>query len=492
MAPGGEVVGVFSIFSKEPRTEFTVFERGELAEFSALAMKDLNLQARSLADPELCSTPILQRDSLINADTQQTRNSCSHIPENKSAARPYGPDMFPPPLRYHKEPASQPRLSLFRNSQSGDIPSGTSYRTPPSSSRSYLGDSMDHPRGFRKNHKQLSVNSTLNYISSSHELITPDSRDFEIPSPRPFSASDLTSLDPHPPNTPIQSLINGELPKPPQLDLTVENFMSLTDLDCAEESPDSTPSQSSSLLNYASPNTEFTSSPTAISSPISPHLTVSSISTTTSSRSGRSAIRASKSSDRIAPDPMAEAAFSCAFSAQSLGYDLIYAVEIHPAGSFMTDEQLLAPGGLRKRILCAYGLDQPLELSSEVHLRVLRCRGYELWVNSAGYQHEDGEYQSGCLIPIKTDGRPRKTRNSGIVFGAFRKLKPIESGTVHSASSDVERLLDAANVLKDILLKFNVRKPRKANTEPSSPNRYPANEATEVGKFSLDAQLDRK
>jgi hypothetical protein len=487
LAANGQAVGVLGIYDQEPRTEFTPSHRRELADFASLAMADLTLQAEWLADPELRSTPALQRDSTVNGDYRPGEFS---LPIQDPDASDLESDLMPPALRYHKvktPPRKHTRVFVRRDNR--DLFSNPTAHTPPSSGESDDGKFRGSRRGFGSNHKKLSVNSGLNYDSSFHDLITPDSQNFEIPPARPFSSSDITSLNIHPPNTPAQSLVDGEEPTPPNFDLTIENFMSLSDNDCAEE-PRQEKSiecavQSSPLLDLSSPaieaqRSEKMAKQSAFPVPaLSTRHTMASISTSISSHS------------RDVQDTMAEAAFACAFSAQNLGYDLIYAVEIKPTRQFMTDAELHTPGGLQKRILVAYGLERPLELSSDVHIRVVRSRGYETWENHRSTYEQD-EYRTGYLIPICTEGGPRRLRSSGIIFGAFRKAKH-DIGGIPSPAADMERLLDAAQVLKEILLKPTIRpKPKRSNTEPSAPRPYPANEAVEVGKFSLDAGLARR
>ena len=485
LAANGQAVGVVGIFGREPRTEFSPLDRRELAEFASLAMTDLTLQAESLADPELRSTPLLQRDSIINGDYKP----CKVLSILGADSDDLETGLMPPALRYHKiktPPRKHARLFVRRDSR--DMLSSPTIHTPPSSGESDDGKFIGSPRGFGKNRKMLSVNSGLDCEPPFYDLITPDSRNFEMPPARPFSSSDITSLNIHPPNTPAQSLVDGEEPRLPNLDLTIADFMSLSDNDCAEE-PGQEKSvkgsgQSSPLIDLSSPPAE-TQSSGAIS-----NRDITTVAVAPSRHTMASIVTSISSPSREVQNPMAEAAFACAFSAQSLGYDLIYAVEIHPTRQFMTDKDLHAPGGLQKKILVAYGLEHPMELSSDIHIRVVRSRGYETWENHRP-TYDKEEYRTGYLIPLDTEGGPRRLRSSGIVLGAFRKAK--HANGVLSPAAEIERLLDAAHVLRQILLKPTVRrKPKRSNTEPSAPRPYPANEAIEVGKYSFDAVVRRR
>jgi hypothetical protein len=456
LSPDGHAVGVFAIFGKEPRVAFDAAQRRELAGYSAMALKDISQQALWLSDSELHSpqsTPLLDRDS----DYRPSKG--------KPPAFNIDHTLVPPGLRYHKvktPPTNTSRVFLTRQLS----PSVLSEQTPPSSSEGSEDDTFPgRPRGFGKNHKQLSVNSDLSHVTSHGDLITPDSEGFRVPTPRPFSASDLTSLNPHPPNTPV--MLSQDYSFDINADLTVENFMSLSDNDCAEEE--------SPLIDLATPEERSNKSKTRVKTP--KRMTVSSISTMMIGQS------------RVSKDPMVEAALFCSRTAQNLGYDLMYVVEIQPARPSMTDLELSAPGGVQKKILVAYGLKKPMDLSTDMHLRVLRCRGYQAYENPQN-TYESGEFRTGCLIPLQTESVPVRKRSSGLVFGAFRRPNPAEVGgpVRQTSTQEIKELLDAAMDLKEIILKQSNgrRSPKKSNSEPSSPKRYLANEAREIGKHLLD------
>lgn len=464
LSSDGQPVGVFAIFSREPRDAFTAAQRRELAGYSAMALSDLTQQAKWLAGTELRSdrsTPLLQRDSRINGDYRPpAANAQTHVEIDHA--------LVPPGLRYHKQKTPPTNATrVFLNQQLS--PDSRFEQTPPSSSEGSEGDSFPgHPRGFGKNHKDLSVKSDLSQYASSGDMITPDSEDFCVPTPRPFSASDLTSLNPHPPNSPV--LLGQDTSFQANSDLTVESFMSLSDRDCAEEE--------SPLIDLSTPESQPNESTTVGAQSLAPpRFANSSIST------------AMASEPQKFKDPMAEAAFSCSFTAQNQGYDLIYVVDIKPTGPFMTDQELLAPGGLQKRIVVAYGLDRPMELATQMHINVLRSRGFQIWENRDA-TYDNGEFRTGYLLPLSTESGPRRQRSSGLIFGAFRRPKLVEVGPiVHISSQEMQRLLESAHTLRDLVLKQpdTRRPPKRANTEPTTQDRYPANEAIEVqvGRFSV-------
>lgn len=464
LSPDGHPVGVFAIFGKKPRATFNADQRRELAGYSAMALKDISQQAIWHSDSDLQSlrsTPLLERDS-------------DHRPSKKTSPTiDTDHNLVPPGLRYHKvktPPTDTSRVFLNRHLSSDVL----SEQTPPSSSEGSADDTFPgNPKGFGKNHKQLSVNADANHVSSSSygELITPDSEGFRISTPRPFSASDLTSLNPHPPNTPV--LLSQDASFHNNFDLTVENFMSLSDNDCAE--------QESPLIDLSTPqevDKSETGESQTVAIPPASRLTFDSISTAMTDQS------------RDKKDPMADAAFYCAEIAQKLSYDLIYVVEIKPSRPDMTDEELLAPEGLQKKILVAYGLHKPLDLRNDVHINSLRSRGEIIWETPSAL-YEMGDCRSCFWISMQTEGGPMRQRTSGLVFGAFRLPKLVEDGvrTPDISTDEVKELKDAIEILKRIL---NLNQPngrispKKSNSEPSSPKRHAANEAVRSRRHLLD------
>jgi hypothetical protein len=200
-------------------------------------------------------------------------------------------------------------------------------------------------------------------------------------------------------------------------------------------------------------------------------------------------------------DAAREAALACSSFVQKHGYDLLYVADVKPTRPDLTDEELLKPGGMTKKILAAYGLTQPLDLSSATHLRILRGVGSEHWENNRDYYGEH-DYQYGCLIPIHVDDAlATEDINSGLVMGVFRKPRP--SGNEVRTQDELQQLTEFSELMKGILLRKSVRKSVKRSlTNPSSPvvHAYPANETTEVridrnhhiSKYSLDSRHTRR
>lgn len=583
MSACGEVLGVFAIFAAKPRTSFTPVQRRELAEFTSLVIKDLKLQVDALETIQQRSTPILDRDSLINAPYQaQSMQSVVDSSDLES-------DLVPSALTYQKGKTPkeiQSRLFINRTSQEALLQ--RSEQTPPSSAESSSGY-FESPNNSKDQRKNISDQLGMTASQSFQESLASDPTGYRVSSPRPFSSSDLTSLHPHPPNTPVHSLREADPSTQPKFDLDWNDFKDLTDEDCAEpirlstsitprtvrkmksgrfngtpniisrythlESIASVPdyeqdsemnesdkrdnhnygkelvyygsnihaceqSQKPGIPTYGhfqrriaeAPSSELVNvsrppvAPNTISPRPSRRLIDSSplidLSTLDSDFSSQSQVQKSinickspslrldrmpsistaytvESPYHLSDESLEEAAYACSYQAQTMGFDLIYAVEIKPTRQFMSDQELLGPNGLHKRILVAYGLTKRLELASEMHIRVLRSRGGQHWKsNLAHTRFGEGDYQTGLLISILSEGGPKRFRSSGIVVGAFRKPgRPASSE--RSPAADMERLVEFGQQLRDIFQKKD-RKQHRSNTQAPFSEAFPANEAQEL------------
>jgi hypothetical protein len=474
LSTDGHPVGVFAVFGREPRAAFTFFQRRELAEFASLIMTDLNLQAEYLSDPELRSTPLLQRDSIINGGFQPSAIKFPGPNEIKDG-------LIPPALSYHKStsPSITTSLAALNSQQNRDV---QSENTPPSSPGGSQGPpSFGSTRGFGKNYKELSVISNMDHPNAFSRIVTPDSDEFRTSSPRPFSVSDVTSFYPHPPNTPT-------LPGDDDL-MTVENFMSLSDEDCAEDtdgplidlSPRSKMSKESQHLMTQSDASQTSFLWKTASSKISGEVPEQFMTTVKLMK------QAMDDQSHRSTDITMQAAFACATFAHQLGCDLIYVVDMKPLRAGMTDQELVNPGGLDMQILVAHGLDPAVVLSPDVHLRILRGKGYEQWSHKPN-RPGHSSFKSGCLIPLYVGGN-RQTSSRGIILGAFKVPTLIELDEPDRFKArDLALLVNASSavqyILKKSFSKESITSRRKrAETPPQQPaeNKYLANEAVEIG-----------
>ncbi|KAK2624460.1 hypothetical protein QTJ16_006410 [Diplocarpon rosae] len=531
MAPCGEVLGVFAIFSSKPRLSFTPLQCRELAEFSCLVMEDLRNQVDELAE-RYRLTPLLDRDTFI-APNHSVRTLSAQTVDGAES------ELVPSALSFQKSKASQrPRSQLYYTSGTHRVQSGPIEQTPPSSAESNLNFYADSPELEKDDGHFNAGSSTSKHLSPCGSYLS----GLDAFSPRPFSSSDITSLHPHPPNTPARSLIE-DLSIKPQFDLTAEDFVIGGD-SSAKSYRQITPStnpfyegytgdlsesenaralgrrssatmqqqelaannstsrnkrvgyagstvQASNTHQRGSSAGRSTATPRDVSTrstpgrdgrsgiPGSDLIELGTPSTTESSRGKhnhklppRRARTSAFSSAPPAPFPDMiegfpdEAAFTCEINAQNLGYDMVYAVNISPARPGMSDEEMLASDGLRTEILVAYGLSRPLVLSPVYLLRVLQSKRAEHWTDPAA-KREAGEYYSGRLVPITSDGR------CGIIMGAFRFPGNISQDGNVGSPAEMEELWDFSEVLGAVLLRKSRKRPKRSHTEPTG---YVANE----------------
>lgn len=492
LSEDGQAVGVFAIFGPNPRDKFTVLQRHDLFEFGILAARDLVLNPRQApVDDKRRETPLLQREDLING--------ISNFSES--------------PKSIHQRPAKSPisRLSPVRygkqhgktRKRSREAVSYSSEPTPPSSDESD-GASDASSKGSATTIKHVSIYPRTQDDLGGEEGIR-NSLTCPPTSPRPFSSSDLTSVEdmarfctPEPDSEMYDDIFHprdatatcGKASAKPS-DLKQDQKSS--DLVCliAQESGQSVPP----ILGYMGEIetlqedivTIDTSSLDDISrfdtlngpKPVSPQNrrgSMSSISTNITV------------SDVETFDSQVEAEFAAAFWAQNLGFDTIYAVEIFPNRPFMTDEELKAPGGMGSRLVVSYGLGDDVSFTMSMHLQALRTAGGVIWDDDGNYP---GEYRRGFMMALAHDKAVLQNRSKGLVFGAFRKTPKDGNPAAIITTSDIERLRESAIVLKRILLKPLKDRQRYCQTEPSSPSGFPADEAIEIGKHSLDAGRKR-
>ncbi|EKD16266.1 uncharacterized protein L3040_009500 [Drepanopeziza brunnea f. sp. 'multigermtubi'] len=199
MSPCGQVLGVFSIFSSRPRTFFTHLQRQSLADLGVRFMADLNLQRQR----SYRTTPLLDRDSDIEIPQMPKVKSVMSLTGVES-------ELVPPALSYQK---SKTQLSISGpNHDSNLCPLTPLEQTPPLSE----DDSSE-------------ITQDKDSLPRSHSY-----GDFGNPTPRPFSSSDLTSLHPHPPNTPDFSLRSEDYSTNPRFELTQVDFVKRTTRNFAE------------------------------------------------------------------------------------------------------------------------------------------------------------------------------------------------------------------------------------------------------------------
>jgi hypothetical protein len=506
----GEVVGVLAIFGKEPRTAFTPQQRKELAEFSSEIVKELDSMADTLSDPKWRTTPLLERDSVING--MYARRDFNSPPRPFSAEKAQS-NIIPSALHYHMSKSSTSSKSSRHYFGSKNNFGRDAEPTPPPSAESNYNSFFDNPQSFGKNHEQLCEDPVMNDNSVLEHQTTLSRQYLRVSTPRPFSSSDITSLNIHPPNTPDRSLNDEDLSHQPRFDLTFENFLSLSDADCAEE-PRVEQVWEDNLIDKVirsqkegnqqrhtphnarfNANTSGTSLETsevnakAWNTPVKDSFAGHSIPDATSSplidlsnpprergnlmalapfpscpmddlRSGVS----TSSIETIKLDPAEE----CREFNEQHDFDLIYCVEIKPAlPYFMTDQELLADNGLRKRVLIAYGLPfEHSDLNSRNHLEALRSEDCKRW-NNPKMHYGEFDYATGYMVPVHAEGGPRGLRTAGIVLGVFRKERIYEA--YRNTRHEKQLVMEFAQKLSRMLVKSPQPTIKRPQTEPVSP-----------------------
>ncbi|KAM3077439.1 hypothetical protein ACMFMG_006782 [Clarireedia jacksonii] len=484
LASSGEVIGVFAVFSREPRNEFSPSERREVAEFATLAMNDLTFQAESLAGSDFQTTSTMpRRETQIN--------------------------LFPEALRFHKVP------SPVLDGADSFIQEQSDYSVRSSRDRDsgvlYMAAKKPHTHC-----RSLSADSSVSVIGNDnfHDLMTP--RAFRVPPPRPFSSSDLTSVDMEHPNTPNQSnlFIEGKENYRLTMNRLSQGISAISTNDDIEEFHADDSIIASSFLREH-PHVTTSSYGTTITRRSS-FQSMSTISTVLSSRIGapndddhaeydednsshlstakKVPIRGSKGGDNIpllggvqtdfAQPFVAEARFSCAFSASSLGYDLIYAVEVVSVRPFMAHNELSRPGALKLTILAAYGLESTSVFSSDIHLQALQSRdGITSWTNlDTENLRREGSYEFGVLIALSHGDSHGEGCSSGVVFGAFKKPIFDSNGDLYPSVQNTTGLKAAAKAMREIIFNYGGG-PRRPSTDPTTPT-TPAWQAPETAATS--------
>ncbi|KAL2070582.1 hypothetical protein VTL71DRAFT_13608 [Oculimacula yallundae] len=548
MAPCGEVLGVFAIFSSRPRTSFTPSARRELAEFTSLVMQDLMTQVEGLNDA-FRLTPLLDRDTFIEIPTPL--KAVKSVTKSSSI----DPDLVPQGLIVPVDKTPKPQPSrVFHSSASRDPLLHPSEQTPPCSAESSHGF-FENPSSLIAQDGHISGESGMSQgMSLNNSMASYPSGLCRAWTPRPFSSSQLTSIGGDPPNTPAGSVTEVDLSTALNFDVGWEEFVKLTDEECAEPYEETEPvppkaigrnnvghlvrigqlesiaSQADSHQILGADGIEITAGDIHQMSgghghdgvlnhqrsfnPRAPGATTSQTSTAKTTagvlngplpKGVSRRTSTSKGLDKADSSPLIDLGMSpesdgatfrangqgatlnkqpsflrgnrppsiaptvasvwnvtsqelygaeigCIRYCKNLDYDLIYVVEIKPMRQFMTAEEIMAPGGLRKRLWVLHGDQQYMQINSVTHLRALRSRGGEFWSNPVDADRDNGGFQSGRLIGIYSDdGGPMKKRSSGLVLGALRKSRRTASGETLSSSFDFEELSILGQSLVSIL-----------------------------------------
>ena len=463
LGEGGQPIGMLSIFSDRCRPDFSPFDRRELADFAAEAMKDLKMGSEHTHTPSEPSSSKFERGPGAGG---------SHNTQSLDVTR-------------------------LDNADGHELPPLTPYHEAETSSTRFGGSLMTRDHSLQRNHTSLARSSYSNLRgqdeferhrfdqygglgmdggSTLYKLDALSISEFAPPSPRPFSSSDVSSIHQHPTNTPVHSQL--AFPAAPGLEFSLQLLRSLS-----ENAPDTDDQPvmsrnkiarrlpSKTILRAHTPESPL---PLRVSGQIGfPH---------SPGLNDSSSLPPSRPSSR--EDARAQAALICSRTARHLGYDLVYAVELNPSLDAIDETKILQPGILPIRILAAYGMNEPFRPDPQVHVDALRSKGFYYWQAPPNANNYPGGYQSGCLIAIPTQGGVQYMRTSGIVIGAFRKQSPGKGVTFETTDAEIQTLLEAGSEVKSLFwaTASSSPAPHRPLPEPTL-ERYPAHEAVRVGGY---------
>ncbi|KAE9373416.1 hypothetical protein N431DRAFT_456199 [Stipitochalara longipes BDJ] len=451
----GVAMGVLSLIERKPRSAFTPKERGEFAEFSKKIVQELNYIVDTLTDPALRTTPLLDRESIINGHYKPYHTGSS---DRMFSTEKVVPELMPSGLQYQLKP-SKPSMNTRYPINTHMNFSYAGEPTPPPSAESNTNSWFDQPQSYGKNYEQLCEDPVLHEGQAFGQQANSG---YRCSSPRPFSSSDLTSLHPPPFNSPDNSFEGADSVRQADFDLSDQQFYELTDADCAEDMAPSLPANTSlgtqSIVSFSSSRAEL---------------------------------------PQQKPGPIIEQ--NIKDFAEQCNFDVVYCVELTLKPSPIGNE-------LTKKFLILYGQKKVAELNSDLHLQVLQS-GDCMHLQGDQENYERDAFADGFLIPLHAEAA-RKHRSAGIVLGMFRKARTIEKYGQRNSQQERQLVIAFASKLSRIIppkssssrkhshtdvLSHN-SEPRltteRSYTEPIASRPFLANEATEVMLDDENVRLD--
>lgn len=447
----GEIIAVFALFGKQPRSEFSRLDRREMADYAALMAKDICLWAEHMADPDLRGTTgESRRDTRTNLIPNPLHIQRQRSPPNSQQT------YFPTGIEYNQRPVSLESEYSYEDILENNLDSSESeyhessisdsdvlYMAPPQHQRLYTGEPELSNDNTPENFRQF-LRSGLD--QSEH---------------RPFSDSDLTSIDMPRDNTPNDSFYSDQedmdgpaTPRQPQFVFPNNIYRHIGPSGSALSLDNSfgRDYMDSESIAGSTLEPERTSSGTLLTRPISV-MSISSVGTALSSRIGDPNFD-DEYLPPIAPmSKFAEQQLSCQFSAERLSADQVYAVQVDCPYSDMSDQELLGPNGVTLKILVSHGMPKNFEneINKKVHwkkafLQALRTEGaYHTWsADDTPALREDGAVSFGVFVPLSPDKYLPRPRDHGIVYAVFARAKFDSNGRLQQSSIDQIALDQAA------------------------------------------------
>ena len=468
LGEGGQPIGMLSIFSDSCRPDFSPFDRRELADFAAEAMKDLKLGSEYTHTPSEPSASKFEGGLLAEGSYHAKSLNVAGLDN----ADGHELDADTPSLPYHKVETPSTRFGSSLMTRDKSLQRNHNSISRPSHSNLRRQDEFEQHRYHQYGGLEVDSGSTL------YKLDALSISDFAPPSPRPFSSSDVSSIHQHPTNTPVHSQLAFQ--SAPGLEFSLQLLRSLS-----ENAPDNDGQSliSSNRIARRLPSKTILRAHTP-ESPLPLRVSGQRDFLPSPGLNDSSLLPPSRPSSR--EDARAQAALICSRTARRLGYDLVYAVELNPSLDAIDETKILEPGTLPIRILAAYGMNEPFRPDPQVHVDALRSKGFYFWQAPPNANNYPGGYQSGCLIAIPTQGGVQYMRTSGIVIGAFRKQSPGKGITFETTDAELQALLEAGSEVKNLFWATADSSSRQAPPGPfpeATPEPYPAHEAVQVGEY---------
>ncbi|EDN92023.1 predicted protein [Sclerotinia sclerotiorum 1980 UF-70] len=388
ISDSGEIMGVFSIHSKQPRSEFSRVDRRELAEFAALSVKDICLHGE----------------------------------------------------RHYRSVSAE---SALPNDNS--------------------------PEAFRQ------------YLTPTRSQNFPGAVD---PDSRPYSTSDLTSVDMPQNNTPNDTFYSDDSYSHYQLDLdgpttpkqprfvfpntVYRNLGPSTSGISLNNSFGRLYMEGDSMAgsNYHQELLEpdVARRSTSLTRPFST-ISSNSMRTSFSSKIGGPNQGDENTTSSAPRSNIAEAAFSCSFSGRQFGFDQTYAVQVDCPYPGMSDRDLLGPHGLNLKILASYGLPYGYEseLNRNLSLKTAFLKGLRtnefchIWAQdeTSETHRQEGSLDFGVLMPLCPLSQTR-SRDHGIVYAMFKKVNLSSHNNLQRTDVDLHGLRCAANSMTILLFNLEI------------------------------------
>ncbi|OBT62872.1 hypothetical protein VE03_07567 [Pseudogymnoascus sp. 23342-1-I1] len=517
-----DVVGVFCIFGREPRDNFSAVKRRSLADYGALCSAELNtLIDKSLskesqrtlvkrAKTEVWDQTYLQsepkpkaRDRWLHEETH--RMLCGEPIEEETK-----PINFPKSFEElwqrmgNESPDEEPvhnsvsqALGPYINGLHANVTYSSidvNFSTPAkerdtvTSDYPLLGSDNEGPDSPPRGSSPRSESPTSGGFIWRPD--SPTSQGFagrpkspipaNYPAPRPYSSSDLTSVEVNLPNTPAGGESSGSGSAPQTVQDVLDGTASVLQSESSEVPARRQRKKSIRSISqyeeelrrnlengireaHRQATTIAGSSSTAITGSYNTSEQPSTQATTplTSFNTRMSTLQFVDTNRR------AEADAAATTVAKKLGLNRVYVAEISPSSD------LMMPGGasvtgMGVRILASYNCPPDMILDTDFHLQVLRSE-----VGAISWHDNDalpGATSKGLLIRLHSKGPygvPRDLHTGGIVYAAIH-VAQVQDG-INTGITDQEQaaLVNAANEMKVILFKKNDKRDRKDSASTS-------------------------